>query len=61
MSYSERGLKMDVFSVLRQKIAYDHFLAVSEIQHDHLTVCLLLRPTSTDQPLKMRYEIKETW
>ncbi len=54
VSYSERGSKMAVVTVLRPKIAYDHFLTVSEIQHDHhRTVCLLLRSTFTDQPIKI--------
>ncbi len=44
-----------------KKITYDNFLKVSEIQHDLRTVCLLLRPTFTDQPIKMRYEIYVTW
>ncbi len=50
MSYSKRGSKMAIVTVLRPKIAYD--ISVSEIQHDHRTVCLLLRPTFTDQPIK---------
>ncbi len=44
-----------------KKITYDNFLTVSEIQHDHRTVCLLLRPTFTDQPIKMQLEIYVTW
>ncbi len=38
ISYSERGSKTAVVTVLRPKIAYDNFLTVSEIQHDHQTV-----------------------
>jgi len=52
MSYSERGSKTAVFPALRPKIVYYHFLTVSEIQPDQRTVCLLLRPTSTVQPIK---------
>ncbi len=38
MSYSERGSKTPIVTVLQPKIAYDNFLTVSEIQHDHRTV-----------------------
>ncbi len=38
MSYSERGSKMAVVTVLWPKIAYDSFLKVLEIQHDHHSV-----------------------
>ncbi len=56
VSYADKGSKMAVITVLRPKIAYDHFLQFSEIQHDHRTECLQLRPTFTDRPKK-----KLTW
>ncbi len=48
-SYIERGSKTAVDTVLRPEIAYD--------THDHHTLCLLLRSTFTDQPIKMLHEI----
>ncbi len=48
------GSKKAVVIVLWPKIPYDNFLTVLEIQHVHHTVCLLLRPRFTDQPIKMR-------
>ncbi len=53
MSYSERGSKTAVVTVLQPKIVYDKFQTVSENQHDHRTLCLLLRPTFSDQPIKI--------
>ncbi len=38
VSYSERGSKTAIVTVSWPKIAYDNFLTVSEIQHDHRTV-----------------------
>ncbi len=58
LSYSERGSKTAFVTVLRLKIACDHFLTVSWIQHVHRTVCLLLRPTFTDQPIKCDMALK---
>lgn len=55
--FSDRSLKMATITVLRPKIACDNFLTESEIQHDHLTVCLLLRPMSTDKPIKIQHEM----
>ncbi len=53
MFYSERGSKMAVATVLQPKIACDNFLTVSEIQHDHRTLCLLLQPMFSVQPIKI--------
>ncbi len=48
---------MAIVTVLQPTLAYDNFLTVSEIQHDHHTVCLLLQAMFTDQPIKKRHEI----
>ncbi len=60
-SYNERGSKTAIVTVLQPKTAYGHFLTVPEIQHDHHTVCLLLQPMFTGQPIKMQHEISATW
>ncbi len=59
MSYSEGGSKTAIVMVLWPNIAYNNFLMVSEIHHDHRTVCLLLWPTFTDQPIQMTWNQRE--
>ncbi len=50
MSYSERGSKIAVSQSCDQRLP--------TIQHDHRTVCLLVRSMFTNQPIKVRHEIK---
>ncbi len=56
-SHSKRDSKMAIVKILQPKVAYVNFLNMSEIQRDYRTVCLLLRPTSTGQPIKIQQEM----
>lgn len=54
---TESGSKMAVVTALWPALAWDKIGTVWEIEDDHLTAWLLLRPTSTNQPIGTRHEV----